>query len=222
MQAGFVQRPTHSNTPFDSAMFEVCGHRYADLSEADYGVALLNDCKYGYSCRGSTLCLSLLRSPKSPDPNCDMGHSSFKYGIYAHPGGSVHAGQVVKTCHLFNSPVVRLRKTAGGGFKSNVSEIALTNGLVSIVELDVGLTIDAVKFSEDGLGYILRLVEAGGIRGRATIEAAFCVQNAQQVNMNESLGERLLRDANLSVLSKNRFQVNYESFRIITVYLPFN
>ena len=217
-----MQRPTHSNTPFDAAMFEVCGHRYADLSEADYGIALLNDCKYGYNCRGSTLSLSLLRSPKSPDPSCDMGHHSFRYGIYAHTGGSVHTGQVVKACHLFNSPVLSLMKTAAEGLKSNVSEDVLTRGLVSIVEMNVGLTIDAVKFSEDGLGYALRLVETGGTRGRATVEAAFSVQNAQQLNLSESIGEKLQWDARLSVLSDNRFTINYEPFKIITVYFPFD
>ena len=74
VQGGFISRPTHQNTTVEEAMFEVCAQRYAVLSEGKYGVALLNDCKYGYSCRGSTLSLSLLRAPKAPDANCDMGN----------------------------------------------------------------------------------------------------------------------------------------------------
>ncbi|KAI8597961.1 glycosyl hydrolases family 38 N-terminal domain-containing protein, partial [Dissophora ornata] len=72
-QFGVVRRPTTYNTSVDYAKFEVCGHKFADLSEHGYGVALLNDCKFGYSCHGNTMRLSLLRSPKAPDANCDMG-----------------------------------------------------------------------------------------------------------------------------------------------------
>ncbi|KAF9200680.1 Glycoside hydrolase, 38 vacuolar alpha mannosidase [Haplosporangium sp. Z 27] len=72
-QFGVVQRSTTFNTSQDYAKFEVCGHKFADLSEHGYGVALLNDCKYGYSCHGNVMRLSLLRSPKAPDANCDMG-----------------------------------------------------------------------------------------------------------------------------------------------------
>ncbi|KAG0012639.1 Glycoside hydrolase, 38 vacuolar alpha mannosidase [Entomortierella chlamydospora] len=71
-QFGVVQRPTTYNTSQDYAKFEVCGHKFADLSEHGYGVALLNDCKFGYSCHGNVMRLSLLRAPKSPDANCDM------------------------------------------------------------------------------------------------------------------------------------------------------
>lgn len=70
---GWVQRPTHYNTSWDLAKFEVCGHKFADLSEYGYGVALLNDCKYGYATHGNVMRLSLLRAPKAPDANCDIG-----------------------------------------------------------------------------------------------------------------------------------------------------
>ncbi|XP_031420687.1 alpha-mannosidase 2C1 isoform X2 [Clupea harengus] len=59
IQFGHLQRPTHRNTSWDWARFEVWGHRWADLSEHGFGVAVLNDCKYGYSCFQNTLTLSL-------------------------------------------------------------------------------------------------------------------------------------------------------------------
>ena len=68
IQFGAVSRPTHSNNKEDAAMFETCGHRYVDLSEEGYGCAVLCGTKYGYSCKGSKMCLSLLRAPTSPDP----------------------------------------------------------------------------------------------------------------------------------------------------------
>jgi alpha-mannosidase len=82
MQFGCVERPTHYSTSFDRAQYEVPGHRFADLSEHGFGVALLTDCKYGYSCYGNELRVSLLRSPKSPDPEADMGLHEFAYAIH--------------------------------------------------------------------------------------------------------------------------------------------
>ena len=83
MQYGIVRRPTHYNTSWDMAKFEVCCHKWADLSEASYGVSILNDCKYGFATAGNTMRLSLLRAPKAPDATADMGtliepHSSLR------------------------------------------------------------------------------------------------------------------------------------------------
>ncbi len=86
IQFGHLARPTHANTPFEQARFEVCAQRWADLSEAGYGVALLNDCKYGYDVRGHTLRLSLLRAPTAPDPLCDRGRHRFTYALLPHGG----------------------------------------------------------------------------------------------------------------------------------------
>ena len=77
IQYGSVERPTHKNTPWDAMKFEVCAHKFADLSEGNYGVALLNDCKYGHDIHDGEMVLSLLRSPTYPDPNgSDLGKSS--------------------------------------------------------------------------------------------------------------------------------------------------
>ncbi|TMS05957.1 Alpha-mannosidase 2C1 [Larimichthys crocea] len=84
IQFGHLQRPTHRNTSWDWARFEVWGHKWADLSEHNFGVALLNDCKYGYSVHNNTMTLSLLRAPKAPDVNADMGTHHFTYAIMPH------------------------------------------------------------------------------------------------------------------------------------------
>ena len=75
-QFGVVKRPTHYNTTWDMAKFEVCSHRYADLSEHGYGVSILNDSKYGFATAGNLMRLSLLRAPKQPDGHADMGKFS--------------------------------------------------------------------------------------------------------------------------------------------------
>jgi alpha-mannosidase len=79
IQYGHVERPTHYNTSWDMARFEVAAQKWVDLSEHGYGVALLNDCKYGHDVFGNTLRLTLLRAPKAPDPEADMGHHEFTY-----------------------------------------------------------------------------------------------------------------------------------------------
>ncbi|OCF58446.1 alpha-mannosidase [Kwoniella mangroviensis CBS 10435] len=106
-QFGTVARPTHRNTSWDAAKFEVCGHKFADLSEYGYGVAILNDCKYGYATQGNIMRLSLLRAPTQPDADCDMGTHSFSFAIYPHKGTFVES-DVAKVAYAFNTPM-RLR-----------------------------------------------------------------------------------------------------------------
>lgn len=78
-QYGIIRRPTHYNTSWDMAKFEVCCHKWADLSENGYGVSILNDSKYGFATCGNMMRLSLLRSPKAPDAHADMGNFFFLF-----------------------------------------------------------------------------------------------------------------------------------------------
>lgn len=204
-QFGHTERPTHTNQPTDAAMFETCGHKYADLSESGYGVALLNDCKYGYSCRGSTLCLSLLRAPKAPDENCDMGQHFIRYGIYPHIGSiqDVLTGrEVVQAASLFNSPLL-----LGSAVASVPHMSLLPNELSMVRNLLVGglcwlkhaggLVIDSLKsaesngtddgpnHSEGGVGIIVRLYESIGSRGTAVLALNTSVLSVHRCNMAE-------------------------------------
>ncbi|PLW47412.1 hypothetical protein PCANC_05854 [Puccinia coronata f. sp. avenae] len=104
IQYGLVQRPTHKNTTWDAAKFEVCAHRFADLSEYGYGVALLNDCKYGYACEGSYLRLSLLRAAKYPDPHQDQGQHEVSFAILPHRGHFLES-DVPQVAASFNNPL---------------------------------------------------------------------------------------------------------------------
>ncbi len=92
IQYGHVERPTHANTSWDVARFEVCAHKWADLSEPGYGVALLNDSKYGYDISGNVIRLSLLRATTWPDPEADRGHHHFCTACSPTPGTSVKPG----------------------------------------------------------------------------------------------------------------------------------
>lgn len=102
-QFGVVKRPTHYNTSWDVAKFEVCCHKFADLSELDYGVSILNDSKYGFATHGNLMRLSLLRAPKAPDAHADMGKHSFRYGVLAHKGPL--SSTTVRAAYNFNNPL---------------------------------------------------------------------------------------------------------------------
>ncbi|GIL45800.1 hypothetical protein Vafri_2950, partial [Volvox africanus] len=104
VQYGAVERPTHTNTSWDWARFEVCAHKWADLSEPGYGVALLNDCKYGHATYGNVMRLTLLRSPKAPDRLTDMGEHVLRYALLPHALGWAAAG-VAAHGWAFNAPL---------------------------------------------------------------------------------------------------------------------
>ena len=113
VQFGWIKRPTHENTTWDLARYEVCAQRWVDLSERGYGVALLNDCKYGHQLRGSVLDLNLLRSPHSPDPVADRAEHEFTYSLYPHAGDHI-AGGVLRAAAALNTPRGRGARRSGG------------------------------------------------------------------------------------------------------------
>ncbi len=168
---GVQRRPTHRNTPWERARFEVSAHRFVDLSEPDYGVALLNDGKYGYSVRGSTLGVSLVRGPLHPDPFADEGEHHFSLALYPHAGNWAE-GQVVQAAQAFNAPMV---VTSGSS--------QTPDGFVRTSDLEVGL--GAFKRAHDRDGVVLRLYEPHGSRGAATLTFDRPVKRARRVNLLE-------------------------------------
>ncbi|XP_063971164.1 alpha-mannosidase 2C1-like [Lytechinus pictus] len=104
IQYGHLKRPTHQNTSWDWARYEVVGHKWIDLSQYDWGVAILNDCKYGHSVIKNVMRISLLRSPKKPDPEADIGDHVFSYAIMPHTGTYQSAG-VIQAAYEFNNPL---------------------------------------------------------------------------------------------------------------------
>jgi alpha-mannosidase len=169
---GVVRRPTHRNTSWDAARFEGSAHRFADLSEPGYGVALLNDAKYGHSVIGSVMTLSLLRGPLYPDPLADEGRHRFTYSLFPHPGDWTE-GNVVNEAFWLNSPLIAVPGGMDGGSGAFVSVAGLS------------LALGALKRAEDGEGLILRLYEPHGNRGEATLRFAMPVERVERVNLLE-------------------------------------
>ncbi len=177
IQFGHLQRPTHYNTSWDMARFEVCAHKWADLSETGYGVALLNDCKYGYDIHDNVMRLSLLRSPAAPDPRADRGKHVFTYSLLPHQG-DFRAGRVLEEAYELNVP---LRCEALTPRKGSLP------GQRSYFSTDrAGVVIEAVKWAESGDGIIVRLYEAFGSRGPLLLQTSLPVTRAIQTDMLEN------------------------------------
>jgi alpha-mannosidase len=192
MPFGYAERPTHYSTSWDRARYEVPGHRWADLSEHGFGVAVLTDSKYGYSCFGNELRISLLRSPKSPDPEADMGRHELAYALVPHAGGWREGG-VLGLAAAFNAPL-RWTRAAPGPFA------ALTGGT---------LVLDTIKRAEDSDALVLRLYEPYGHRGRATVRLPR-FETAVRANVLEDEGAAL-------EIRGDTFELPYRPHELITV-----
>ncbi|XP_064312863.1 alpha-mannosidase 2C1 isoform X3 [Phalacrocorax carbo] len=164
IQFGHLQRPTHWNTSWDWARFEVWAHKWLDLSEHGFGVALLNDCKYGASAHGNVLSLSLLRAPKSPDATADITHHQFTYAVMPHLG-SFQDASVIQCAYNLNfplhavpvssaqclawsafsvsSPAVVLETVKQGGRQAQLSENRDSSGLHALLGEDKELSLPA-------------------------------------------------------------------------------
>ena len=203
IQFGNVERPTHYNTSWDLARFEVCAQKWADLSESNYGVALLNDCKYGYDIHENVMRLSLLRSSTAPDPTADRGHHRFTYALLPHRG-DLRQGRVIEQAYQLNVPL-------------RVNPLPVQAGRLpakcSFFETDrPGVIIESIKVAEDGSGIIVRLYEAYGSRGPLTLRTPLPVQGVSRTDMLESCVQRLS-------ISDGLVQLKIHPFEIVTLKL---
>jgi alpha-mannosidase len=157
IQYGNVKRSTTNNTSWELAQFEVCAHKYADLSNSRCGVALLNDCKYGYKVKNSTLDLALLRSPKHPDFSADRGEHFFTYSIYLHKGEAMDSNLLSEAAALNRKPLV-----FEGVKNVNTKPICKLSG--------DGLSLAVVKKAEKSSCLVIRVVETKGRYSSGSIQ----------------------------------------------------
>jgi len=153
---GVLTRPTHQNTSWDQAMFEAAAHRFIDLGEAGFGVALLNNAKYGHNVRGNVLGMSLVRAPIYPDPLADEGEQRFTYALMPH-AGTWHEAGVRQEAEDLNQPLLVLPVTG------------IAAGSHEPLPWVHGGALSALKLSEDGNSLILRLYEPAGGRGQVSV-----------------------------------------------------
>ncbi|XP_074210233.1 alpha-mannosidase 2C1 isoform X3 [Camelus bactrianus] len=212
VQFGHLQRPTHYNTSWDWARFEVWAHRWMDLSEHGFGLALLNDCKYGASVQGSVLSLSLLRAPKSPDATVDMGRHEFTYALMPHEGSFQDAG-VIPAAYSLNFPLLAL-PAPGPAPTAAWSAFSVSSPAV-VLE-----TVKQAETSSQGRTLVLRLYEAHGSHVDCWLHMSLPVQEAVLCDLLERrdpAGPLPLQDARLK-LTFSPFQV--QSLLLVLQPLP--
>ena len=177
IQYGNVKRATHKNTTWDIARFEVCAHKWIDVSEAAYGVSILNDCKYGYSVDENGMAVTMLKSSTVPNPSADQETHVFTYSLMPH-AGTWREAAVPEKAYRLNIPVTAL---PGGG----------EGELASFAAVDApNVMVETVKRELHGEGTILRLYECYGARSQVTLKLGKAPASMRLVSlMEDDLGE---------------------------------
>ena len=201
---------------WDMAKFEVCCHKFADLSEAGYGVSILNDSKYGFATCGNLMRLSLLRAPKAPDAHADMGRHHIKWAIMPHVGSL--GTDTIQAAHNFNNPMKLVSVLTEKPEKDFFTAISLV-GAKSLV-------LDVVKRGEDdedvsrgeltkrsGQSVILRIYESMGGKSRGTIRLTLPVKKVYKTNaLEDDLEEQ-------EIYGKSKVDIELRPFEVATYRL---
>ena len=198
IQFGAVERPTHMNTSWDVAKFEVCGHKWADLSQSDWGVSILNDCKFGHDIHGNKMRLTLLKSGIYPNKDADKGLHQFTYSIFPHEGSWVEADTVTQALRL-NNPMHSVSVEAHEG------KLDLLCSFVSVDKSPV--LIETVKKAEKGDGYIVRLYESAGGAARTVLHLLKKAKRISSCNMVEEQFASVAEETDSLSLQFHPFEV---------------
>ncbi len=198
IQYGNIRRANNSNSSWERAKFEVVGHRFADLSQHDYGVSLLNDCKYGYDVHQNVMRLTLLKAGIFPDPEADRGAHEFTYAIYPHAGDFVSGGTVQEASDL-NQP---LTAVPGCVKLPGESTVSITG---------VYAELDACKKSEDGKSLVIRFHEYAGGKGKACVKFGFPVKEVRVCDLMERPADKV------EAISGNAVSIQIKPYEIISL-----
>jgi alpha-mannosidase len=176
-----MEKPTSPQTEAEKAQWEIAAHHWADLTDSsqDYGVSVLNDCKYGYDYQPQQLRLSLLRSPRWPDPNCDRGEHHFCYGLYPHVG-NWQTAQTVRQGHQFNVPLRVLYPPIQTG------KLSHNHSFLELGSENLGLM--AFKRQEDNSqAWILRCYEYQGKKTVLNLQTSLPLRLQNSTNLLEEI-----------------------------------
>lgn len=194
IQFGNLERPTVQNTSWDTARFEVCAHKFADLSEGNYGVALMNDCKYGYGIHDGTITLSLIKCATDPNPVADIGEHEFVYSLYAH-AGTLNESDTVALSYALNQPLSAVELPAQKGC------LPERFSLVSVDRENV--VAETVKQAENGDGTIFRFYETANSRTPCRIAFGLPAESVSVCDLQENELETLpVRNGAVELVAK--------------------
>ncbi|MDZ7344271.1 MAG: glycosyl hydrolase-related protein, partial [candidate division KSB1 bacterium] len=201
---GTIRRSTQNRNNWEKARFEVSAQRWADLSQSDYGVSLLNKAKYGYDIKGNVMRLSLLRSPKWPDPTADRGKHTIEYALYPHAGNWREA-KTVRRGYEYNNPLIVVLGEVHKGALPTVH---------SFVELSPdNLVLTTIKKAEDSEAWIFQWYEAEGKDTPARLTLPQTPKKVVVSNFLEEEGEALgFRNRHVQVNTKKNATVTVKVY----------
>lgn len=203
IQYGNVERPTHWNTSWDLARFEVCAHKWADLSEDGYGVSLLNDCKYGYDIKDSVARLTLLKSAIEPNEDADREIHEFTYSLYPH-AGSWKEGKTVQMAYTVNCPMYTYIEQPHEG------KLPAEFSMVNVDKENV--VIEVVKKAEDNDDVIVRVYECYNRRTAAEISFFKELKEVWECDLLENNSSKLQVDGKSFTFDIKPYEI--KTFRI--------
>ena len=204
IQYGNVKRPTHYNTSWDVARFEVCAHKWLDLSEDGYGISVLNDCKYGCDVHNGVIGLSMLKSPIYPNPDADKEKHEFTYSIIPHKNGWREA-QTVQNAYLLNNKLMAtLKENEGGNLPEQYSFVNCNQENV---------IIEVIKQAEEGNGTILRLYECYNRTVKTQLEFSGIISKAYDCDMLENIQD------DMEVVDQTRLTFTMKPYEIKTIMI---
>lgn len=198
IQFGYISRPTHQNTSWDYARFEVCAHKWVDMSEKGYGVALINNSKYGFKVWDNVLDINLLRSPMYPGKDADKGKHTINYQLLIHDG---NLSKVNAQAYLFNSTPITVTQASDGSI--------MEKSFISISHKNI--IVEAVKQAEYSEDIVMRVYESEG-RYTTAIIAVDGMTTASITNMLE------VAESSLPV-TNNSVELVFKPFEIHTLVL---
>lgn len=181
IQFGNIERSNCENTSWEAAKFEVCAHKWGDLSEGNYGVSILNDCKYGYSAEGNKMTLSLIKCGTYPNPEADNGLHEFTYSIYPHEKDA-RCGGTIEEAYVLNRPLSAAYSLGQGNLPSEYSAVAVDCR---------NIMIEMIKEAESGDGLVFRAFDVANIKSKAKIKFGFNVKEAYVCDLMENRTEKI-------------------------------
>ncbi|RCX17839.1 alpha-mannosidase [Anaerobacterium chartisolvens] len=187
VQFGNVERPTCWNTSWDTARFEVCAHKWADLSEDGYGISLMNDCKYGYDIKDGIMRITLLKSGVVPYPDADRELHEFTYSIFPH-AEDWKKGGTVKAAYELNCPMyTKLEEAHGGDLPKVFSLIGINRD---------NIVLETVKLAEDNSDIIVRMYECHNRRSAAQLTSFKEFKQVYECDLMENILSPVDSDGN--------------------------
>jgi alpha-mannosidase len=200
IQFGNMERPNHWNTSWDVGHYENPAHKWVDLSEGDYGVALLNDCKYGYDAKDNVLRLTLHRAPTEPDETADQGKHEFTYSLLPH-AGTWRNSSVIQEGYALNDPLFACAIP--------VNPAGYLPETFSWAELNVDhVVLETVKKAEDGNAWVIRVYETKQYRnGDVHLTLGKKVRNALECNLIEREEQPVRFDANTITFAISPYEI---------------